>query len=82
MHRNDTLKGQGLEYMIHGRGLLGTSTEAGHRDTADNDTSKPDMRTMGPGAKSLSGANAREGVRVDQRREHGSLFSPRVPHWY
>ena len=52
-------------------------TKAGHRDTVCVDTTKPDMRTVGPGAKSLRSADPREGVRVDQRREHDSPFSPR-----
>ena len=51
-------------------------TETGHRNTAGVDSTMPDMRTVRPEANSLPGADPREGVRVDQRGEHGSPFSP------
>ena len=73
----------GHDRLLQGAGNTSTydfgqrRTKAGHRDTVGVDTTQPDTRTLVQGVNSLRGADPREGVRVDQRREHGSPFSSR-----
>ena len=56
-------------------------TKAGHRDTVCVDTTKPDMRTVEPGAKSLRSADPRKGVCRSEKRARQFLFATVYQNW-
>ena len=59
----------------------GNTSEAGHRDTVGVDTFMPDMRTVGPGAKSMRSADPEASGSI--REETTAVrFRHSVPNWH